>query len=200
MSTISKDQKGRQKDSIWKIIEIKDRINLCKVKDILDKYGWLGPDEIGVTGNSTLFLVIQHSDLSTQEKYLPIMREAVKNKKALPGDFALLVDRVAISKGKNQIYGSQVNSFDGQHYYLLPLENPDSVDIKRTEVGLSPLADYLQLFNIKWDLVEYKKNQEKYKGKDKIEFVKYPMDKNLFLVSCTILLLFIGFILICKRY
>lgn len=55
-----------------------DSINLIKVKQILDKYGWLGADVIGSNGNLTLFLIIQHSDLATQEKYLPMMREAEK--------------------------------------------------------------------------------------------------------------------------
>ena len=61
-----------------KVIEEQDSINIIKIKKILDEHGWLGADIIGNQGNTTLFLVIQHSDLETQEKYLPMMLEAVK--------------------------------------------------------------------------------------------------------------------------
>ncbi len=79
----------------WKIINEKDSINLIKIKKILDERGWLGADIIGNQGNSTLFLVIQHSDIETQEKYLPMMREAVKKGNANSSSLALLEDRVA---------------------------------------------------------------------------------------------------------
>src|SRR5690606_27529509 len=50
----------------WNLINEKDSINLIKIKKILDeRRGWLGPKIIGNQGNSTLFLVIQHSDLET---------------------------------------------------------------------------------------------------------------------------------------
>ncbi|HMR90136.1 MAG TPA: hypothetical protein PKD51_18370, partial [Saprospiraceae bacterium] len=63
----------------WKIINEKDSINLIKVCKILDERGWLGPDVVGRQGSSAIFLVIQHSELAVQEKYLPLMRDAVKN-------------------------------------------------------------------------------------------------------------------------
>ena len=51
---------------IWKIINVKDSINLIKVEEILAEYGWLGSDIVGEEGNSTLFLVIQHANTQTQ--------------------------------------------------------------------------------------------------------------------------------------
>ena len=141
----------------WKIINEKDSINLIKVKSILDKYGWLGADVVGGQGNSTLFLVIQHSDQSTQEKYLPMMREAVKNSKAQGSSLALLEDRVALGQGKRQIYGSQIGRDpETKIYYVSPLEDPDNVDKRRAEVGLGPLSDYVSRWQIKWDVEQYK--------------------------------------------
>ncbi|MFN5847855.1 MAG: DUF6624 domain-containing protein, partial [Chitinophagales bacterium] len=87
----------------WQIINYKDALNLIKVRSILDKYGWLGSEVIGGKGNNALFLVIQHSDLAVQEKYLPMMREAVKKGNAMSSQLALLEDRVALGKGKRQI-------------------------------------------------------------------------------------------------
>jgi hypothetical protein len=154
---------------LWKIIHVKDSINLVKIKSILDQYGWLGADVIGVQGNSTLFLVIQHADIATQEKYLPMMREAVKNGKAKASELALLEDRVALRQGKKQIYGSQVGRDpDTQLYYVLPLEDPDNVDKRRAEVGLQPLASYLNNWQLKWDVEQYKKDLPAIMEKEKM--------------------------------
>jgi hypothetical protein len=152
----------------WEIINEKDSINLIKVKNILDKYGWLGADVVGVTGNVTLFLVIQHSDQETQEKYLPMMKGAVKNGKAEGSNLALLEDRVALKQGKLQIYGSQIaRDTQTQLYYVSPLEDPDNVDKRRAEVGLGPLAGYVNYWQIKWDAEQYKKDLPKIIEKSK---------------------------------
>ena len=128
--------------ALWKVIAEKDSINLIRIKKILDERGWLGPDVIGRQGNLTLFLVIQHADLETQVKYLPMMREAVKRGDAHAANLALLEDRVALRQGKRQIYGSQIgrNEETGEHY-VLPLEDPLNVDKRRAEVGLPPLRE-----------------------------------------------------------
>lgn len=154
------DKYGWESDEVkkqWQIISEKDSLNLIKVKNILDNKGWLGPEIIGLQGNSTLFLVIQHSGLETQEKYLPMMREAVKRGKAEPSSLSLLEDRVALGKGKRQIYGSQIgrNEETGD-YYVLPLIDPDNVNKRRGEVGLGTIEEYISIWNITWDVEDYK--------------------------------------------
>lgn len=142
--------------NLWKTINKKDSINLIKVQGILDKYGWLGVEEVGKHGNSALFLVIQHSDLSTQIKYLPLLEEATKAGKASASDLALLKDRTLVRAGKRQIYGSQIgkNNRTGLNY-VLPLEDPENVDKRRAEVGLPPMRDYLKHFNMNWSILQY---------------------------------------------
>jgi hypothetical protein len=168
----TEDQKYRQQiDSIekkhgrnseemkahWRLINEKDSINLIPVCKILDERGWLGPEVVGQRGASTLFLVIQHSDIKIQEKYLPMMREAVKNKKAQGSSLALLEDRVSLRQGKKQIYGSQIGRKPDGAYYVQALEDPDNVDTRRASVGLPPLASYVSRWQIKWDVEAYKK-------------------------------------------
>ena len=152
----------------WKIINEKDSINLIKVKKILDERGWLGADIIGNQGNSTLFLVIQHSDIETQEKYLPMMREAVSKGNARASSLALLEDRVALRKGGKQIYGSQVGrDQETGEYYVLPLVDPDNVDKRRAEVGLGTIQDYISNWGMTWDVEEYKKKLPEIEAKQK---------------------------------
>jgi hypothetical protein len=152
----------------WKVINKKDSLNLIQVKAILDKYGWLGADVVGDQGNSTLFLVIQHSDQATQEKYLPMMRAAVKNGKAQARSLALLEDRVALGQGRRQIYGSQISRDpETKAYYVSPIEDPDNVDKRRAEVGLGPLSEYVSRWQIKWDVEQHKMDLPKLEGKRK---------------------------------
>ncbi|MBK7524800.1 MAG: hypothetical protein IPI53_11770 [Saprospiraceae bacterium] len=149
---------SRQVDSLGKMMMFKDSINQIKVIEILDKHGWVGPDKVGGQANQTLFLVIQHADLATQQKYLPMMREAVKNKNANSNSLALLEDRVALREGRKQMYGSQIGYDDKTNKsYVLPLEDPDNVDKRRAEVGLGLLSDYVKRWDIIWDVEEYKK-------------------------------------------
>ena len=151
------------------IMQQKDSTNLIVIKSILDQHGWLGSNIVGEIGNSTLFLVIQHADFHSQLKYLPLMREAVKQGDAKANDLALLEDRVALGQGKRQIYGSQIGrDLDTGTYYVLPIVDPEKVDQRRAEVGLIPLADYLRYFNIKWSIKRHKKRVSKmYEQKNK---------------------------------
>ena len=151
-------------DSLGKIMQKKDSVNLIHVSKIIDSYGWLGKDKIGADANLTLFLVIQHSDLVIQQKYLPMIRKAALVGDASKSHLALLEDRVAFRERKMQIYGSQVGQFpDSQEYHILPLKDPESVDVRRAEVGLQPLADYVKQWKIVWDPKEYIKQLPKIK-------------------------------------
>lgn len=142
---------------LWQTISKADEANLTEVKAILDEHGWLSPKQVGTKANSTLFLVIQHSNLATQQKYLPMMRSAVQQGNAQASSLALLEDRVALAEGRPQTYGSQImrDSATGK-YHVRPLLDPDKVDERRSSVGLGPLADYVKRWDIVWDVEAYK--------------------------------------------
>ncbi len=144
-------QDSKEMKDLWKIINEKDSINLVKTTTILDKYGWLGTDVVGVKGNAALFLVIQHSKLKIQEHYLPMMKEAVKNGKALGSQLALLVDRIEMRNERPQIYGSQLQMKDGK-YGFYQIVDEINVNKRRAEVGLQPLEEYARYFNIEYKL------------------------------------------------
>ena len=139
--------------ALWGTINKTDSIDLIKVKFILDKYGWLGEDVIGEKGNSTLFLVIQHADLKTQETYLPMMKKAVEKGNALPSQLALLVDRIEMRNERPQIYGSQVIGQDGKYSFYKIIDEPN-VNKRRAEVGLEPLDRYAKFWNIDYKVPE----------------------------------------------
>lgn len=145
-----------------------DSLNMIAVARIIDAYGWLGADAIGADANTTLFMVIQHSPLSNQQKYLPLMRRAVAEGKARGGSLALLEDRVALREGRKQRYGSQLSwNMNTNVYYVLPIDYPDSVDLRRAGLGLPPMATYiLDCCNLVWDVEAYKKDIRSLKVKE----------------------------------
>lgn len=151
-------------DSLGKLMMHHDSLNTQIVSKILDQLGWLGEDKIGQKANQTLFLVIQHAGLKVQQKYLPMLRAAVKEGKAAASSLALMEDRVALREGRKQIYGSQMSSNPEQpgQYYLSPLVDPEHVDERRASVGLGKLADYLKNWQLTWDVADYQKNLPKY--------------------------------------
>jgi hypothetical protein len=167
---------GRESDELKSLLEkMRESYskNLTIVVKILDEYGWLGEENIGHRGNMALFLVIQHSGIDAQSKYLPVMRDAVRKGNASPANLALLEDRVALRQGRRQIYGTQL-AFDEKtnEAYIEPLEDPDNVDKRRAEMGLEPLQDYLSGSGMKWDPEEYKKKLPAIEAKYRREIIK----------------------------
>lgn len=150
---------SKELKALMKAMKATDSLNLVKVSGIINTYGWLGEKDIGSLCNTTLFMVIQHSDLTTQVAYLPLMREAVKQGNARAASLALLEDRVALLEGKRQTYGSQLSwNMKTNVYVVMPLEDPDRVDERRAAMGLEPMASYIgHCCNLLWDVDKYKK-------------------------------------------
>jgi hypothetical protein len=150
---------GRNSPQMIAHIELEnkmDAVNTIKISKILDQYGWLGKEDVGVQGNQTLFLVIQHADLNIQLRYLPMMRKAVAEGKAQGARLELLEDRTARGQGKKQIYGSQLrlNNATGK-YFVQPMIDPENVDKRRASVGLGPIAEYVSQWGITWSIDQY---------------------------------------------
>lgn len=135
-----------------------DSLNVLLVTKIIDRYGWLGKNEIGYFGMQTIFLVLQHADLATQEKYLSMIRGAFHNKKLSPFYLALFEDRLSIKKNKYQIYGTQLffSKQLGRHFFF-PIYHPENTVEKRKNIGIDTLVynDYLRSFNLNWQLEKY---------------------------------------------
>ncbi|WP_158796138.1 DUF6624 domain-containing protein [Pedobacter sp. L105] len=127
-----------------------DSLNLRKVSEILDKYGWLGAKTIGEKGTLTLFIVIQHADdhPELQVKYAKMFKKAI-----LAGtvdnteEYAMLEDRISIHQHKYQIYGSQLIRNKEGKFLPLPIQDSIYVDQRRMSEGLPPLKYYIQQSN-----------------------------------------------------
>jgi len=85
-----------------------------------------------------------------QEKYLPVIQKAVKEKKARPDELALLEDRISVARHGYQIYGSQLMMDENGVTRVSPIKDEANVNKRRAAVGLMPLEEYLKLFNINY--------------------------------------------------
>jgi len=138
------------------IYEKNHAINEIKVKNILDTYGWPKKDIIGEQGYWTICNVIQHSDNEIRIKYLPLMRQAVKNKQLQPRFLVRAEDRIATEKGEPQIYGGQMKYYpETKSFNVWPVYDPINIDKRRAEIGLGTIAEHLKTrFNFEWNLEE----------------------------------------------
>jgi len=127
-----------------------DSLNLIEAKLIVAKYGFPGYDLVGENGSDGFWAIVQHcdQDIPFQQKVLILMDKQVKRRNASNEKYALLQDRVLISEGHKQIYGTQVRVDLKTHLAKpLPIEDSLHVDSRRKAVGLSPLDEYLKIFN-----------------------------------------------------
>jgi len=95
-----------------------------------------------------IFLVIDHSDLKTMNKYLGLFHDAVEKGYMPMNDLVTMEDRMLMNAGKPQKYGTQAYSLveDGKTViYIWPVEDPDKLDALRKSVGLIPIEDYLEI-------------------------------------------------------
>ena len=126
-----------------------DSLNQTMVFGILDNDGW--PSNLSDKANRAIWIVIDHSDLTSRSKYLSFVRAKADEGILDKSDYAMLNDRVLMEEGKPQVYGTQIKmaaTFDGEdmamQLYLWPVENPDALASLRRSVGLSPIEEYLR--------------------------------------------------------
>jgi hypothetical protein len=146
-----------------KIYEENHIINEKKVAIILNN-GWPTREFAGERGNWTLCNVIQHSDNEIRLKYLPMMRQAVKEKILEPRFLVRAEDRIATERGDLQIYGGQMKYYpETKTFNVWPVYDPVNIDKRRAEIGLNPIAEFLKnRFNFEWNLEEQTKRTEEF--------------------------------------
>jgi hypothetical protein len=128
---------------------IADSMNMIKAKLIISKYGFPGFDLVGDFSDD-FWAIVQHcdDDVQFQQQVLNLLSKQVLIHNASGEKYALLQDRVLVNTGKKQLYGTQVRyNPKTKSAKPLPIADSTNVDNRRKAVGLSPLKDYLKLFD-----------------------------------------------------
>jgi hypothetical protein len=126
-----------------------DSLNLMEAKSIISAHGFPGYNLVGEFSNN-FWAIVQHcdDDVKFQKQVLLLLKRQVELKNASAENYALLQDRVLISTGKKQLYGTQVRyNPKTKTAKPFPVEDSTHVDERRKAVGLAPLAEYLKVFD-----------------------------------------------------
>lgn len=130
-----------QMDSLNQLISFRDSLHLQYVVAVLAEHGWLGTSVVGKKANISIFLAIQHAPNDrVRERYYPMLKASAKRGESSLAQMATMKDRILVNKKQSQLYGTQWNYVDDKQV-LFPLEDVNSVNEKRVEVGLQPLTD-----------------------------------------------------------
>lgn len=104
------DQKFRNENFKEKLnVQTKaDELNMIKAEETINKYGYPGKTMAGNKFDYVIWIVIQHSSLIYQEKYLPLIAKAIEQKELGKTPLRMLLDRIYAKKIGSQIFGSQI--------------------------------------------------------------------------------------------
>jgi len=143
--------------AIWEIKNILNSSNVARIEAIIEEHGWPKQSDVGGSAAATVFLIIQHSSIEVQKKYLPKMRDAADNGEANWSSLALLIDRINLGEGKEQIYGSQLYGNEDGTFYVKDLFEPEFVNQRRRSVGLGPIESYVERWDVVWEIEQKEK-------------------------------------------
>lgn len=130
-----------------------DRENLVTVVSLIEKCGMPTLNEINQSQMSAIWLVFQHADNYHRKKYLPQLKKSLENGDLRKSQMALMEDRILMMDGKPQIYGSQISQDrENGGWKIYDLQNPETVDKRRAEVGLGPLSEYVSHWDIEFNV------------------------------------------------
>ncbi|MTB52426.1 DUF6624 domain-containing protein [Lewinella sp. W8] len=141
-----RDQRVRKEKVPFKEFAQVDHENQELVVSILEKCGMPTLEEVSKKELYTVWLVLQHSRPQIRAKYFPLIEEAVNRGELGKSQYALMKDRILMDQGEPQLYGSQIKNGE-----LYDLQDPETVNERRAEMGLEPLKVYLKRFDINYD-------------------------------------------------
>jgi hypothetical protein len=129
------------------------RAHAERLWEILDDYEvWPGRHLVGDDGSRAAWLVAQHAleDVGLQRRCLEALEVAVAIGDADPVHGAYLLDRVRMSDGLDQLYGSQFVLDDDGALVPWPVDDPALVDRRRRKLGLPPFGDHAAAMADEW--------------------------------------------------
>ena len=125
-----------------------DEDNTRWLQQQLRTRGWFKRSTDGPDADNAAFLLVQHADLNKpfQKEVLQMLQPLLKAGDTRPQNYALLFDRVAVGEKRPQRYGSQGNCTGPGTWAEFAVEDPASVDQRRAQMGLEPMAAYRKRF------------------------------------------------------
>jgi VWFA-related protein len=122
-----------------------------KVCEILKTHGWPTTATVETDGVLAWFYIFKNSGTyELQRDLLPVILAVIKKDPSQKSEFAGLFDRLRVSAGMKQLFGTQAVSMGG-FLVLFPIEDQTKVDARRAEFGLPPLDEYIRSLERNYD-------------------------------------------------
>jgi hypothetical protein len=125
---------------------IVDRVNTLRFKRLIRSCGWPRKSVHGEQAVNHAWLLAQHAEPKAQQEFLPLLENAVKAGEASPSELAFLSDRIAVHRGRPQLYGTQFNQMSPCEFEFYPLDDRSKVNERRKAAGMLPLEEYERTF------------------------------------------------------
>ncbi|MBZ5712936.1 DUF6624 domain-containing protein [Nannocystis pusilla] len=125
-------------------MEAVHRRNAARLREVLAGVGWPGRTLVGDDGASAAWRIVQHAigEPALLRSCLPLLQRAAAEGEADPAEVAKLEDRIRVSEGRPQRYGTQYDwNEDGTAMVpMVGVEAPESLAERRAAVGLPPMV------------------------------------------------------------
>ncbi len=132
--------------------------NTNLLSNIIETIGYPTIDKVGKEASEAAWLVIQHS--IEQPKFmktcLALLEKAVNERKADQKNLAYLADRIAVLKGKPQLYGTQFDWDEKGELSPNLFDNIAKVNERRKSIGINTLEEQTEIIRKQ----AHKENQE----------------------------------------
>lgn len=147
MSNVPPSERGRVRRALWPEVQVIDLENQKQLLAMVPEEGWFRKSRYGDNAASSAFLVVQHGDETLWERFLPILAELVPGGEVAGSEYAMMYDRLQMTRDRPQRYGTQMTCpYGSGQWTLWRLEDPERIDELRASVGLGPVAEYVDSF------------------------------------------------------
>lgn len=129
--------------AISAVIDPIDRANQQALTAMVPPEGWFLRSRYGDEAASAAFHIVQHGDEAMWRRYLPVLEPLVASGEVEGEAYARMFDRLAISEGRPQRYGTQFACVSNR-WTLAPLEDEARVEAWRAGLKIAPpLSTYV---------------------------------------------------------
>jgi VWFA-related protein len=139
MEVVDKDKLKESDQKKLKKLYTENSDKLCQ---ILKTRGWPTDTVVDREGVFAAFYILKNAGtFELQRDLLPVIVAVVKKDPSQKPEFAALLDRLRVSAGMKQLFGTQAVTMNG-FLVLYPIEDEAKINVRRAEYGLSEIDAY----------------------------------------------------------
>ena len=139
VQVVAKDQKQADQEKLHKTYND----HIARLCEIIKTNGWPTTALVDKEGVFATYHILKNAGTyDLQRELLPVIVAAIKKDPVQKREFAGLFDRLRVSAGMKQLFGTRAVSMGG-FLVLFPIEDEGKLDARRAEFGLAPMQQYI---------------------------------------------------------